>query len=81
MLFLVKSFCDIFKNAYKNLPNNLSLAEMITKINEEVSKKRLTIAVPEFRMTKEIKFLPKNVSSHFCSDFHFSFTFIYTTSK
>ena len=57
----IKSFCDVFNDAYKNLPNNLSLAQMITRINESVSDKRPQVAVPEFRMRKEIKFLPKDV--------------------
>ena len=61
----IKSFCDAFNDAYKNLPNNLSLAQMITKINESVSEKQLQVAVPEFRIKKEIKFLPKDVSKHF----------------
>ena len=64
----ISSFCDVLNDAYKKLPNNLSLAQMITKINESVSNKRLQISVPEFRMTKEISFLPKDVSLifHFC---------------
>ena len=61
----IKSFCDAFNDAYKNLPNNLSLAQIITKINESVSEKRLQVAVPEFRIKKEIQFLPKDVSKHF----------------
>lgn len=60
----IKSLCDVlYEYAYKNLPNNWSLAQMITKINEQVSNKKLQISVSEFRMSKEITFLPKNVSS------------------
>ena len=40
----------------------MSLAQMITRINESVSDKRLQVPVPEFRINKEIKFLPKEVS-------------------
>ena len=58
----IKSFCDVFNDAYKNLPNNMSLAQMITRINKSVSEKRLQVPVPEFRINKEIKFLPKEVS-------------------
>ncbi len=58
----IKSFCDVLNDAYKNLANNLSLAQIITTINESVSNKRLQISVPEFRMNKEISFLPKDVS-------------------
>ena len=60
----IKSLCDVlYEYAYKNLPNNWSLAQMITKINEQVSNKKLQISVSEFRMSKEITFLPKDVSS------------------
>jgi hypothetical protein len=58
----IKSFCDVFAKAYKNLPNNMSLSQMITKINESVYYERLQISVPEFRMSKEVYFLPKDVS-------------------
>jgi caspase 7 len=58
----IKSLCDVFSDAYKNLPSNLTLAQMITRINESVSNKRIQISVPEFRMSKEISFLPKDVS-------------------
>jgi hypothetical protein len=58
----IKSFCDVFNDAYKNLPNNLSLAQIITRVNKSVFSKRLQISVPEFRMSEEIYFLPKDVS-------------------
>ena len=58
----IKSVCDVFNDAYKYLPNNKSLAQMITSINKSISKFGLQISVPEFRMSKEIFFLPKNVS-------------------
>ena len=58
----IQSFCEVFNDAYKNLPNNLSLTQMIIRINERVSNKRMQIAVPEFRMNKEIYFCPKDVS-------------------
>ena len=33
----IQSFCDVLSNeAYKNLPDNLSLSEMITKINGKI---------------------------------------------
>ena len=60
----IQSFCQAFNDAYKNLPNNLSLAQMIIRINEKVtSNKRKQISVTELRMTKEIYFWPKNVSN------------------
>ena len=59
----IQSFCQVFNDAYKNLPNNLSLTQMILRINEKVSNKRMQISVPELRMTKEIYFWPKDVSN------------------
>ena len=60
----IKSLCEVFDTyAYKNLPNNnLSLAQMITKINESVMSQGVQIADPVFRMKREVYFLPKNVS-------------------
>ena len=60
----IQSFCNIFDKAYENLksPDHLSLSQMIIKINETVSKTQHQIADPIFRMSKEIYFLPKNVS-------------------
>jgi len=60
----IKSLCEVFDTyAYKNLPkNNLSLSQMITKINESVMSQGVQIADPVFRMKREVYFLPKNVS-------------------
>ena len=41
----------------------MSLAQMITRMNKSVSDKRIQISVPEFRMSEEVNFLPKDVSS------------------
>ena len=61
----IKSFCDVFNDAYKNLPDNMSLAQMISKLNYEVSKTVQQITHLIFRMSKEIYFLPKNVNQNF----------------
>jgi len=60
----IKSLCEVFDTyAYKNLPkNNLSLSQMITKINESVMSQGVQIADPVFRMKREVYFLPKNVN-------------------
>jgi hypothetical protein len=58
----IKSVCDVFNDAYKNLPNNFSLAQMFTKINDGVSKSGMQISEFLNRMSKEIYFLPKDVS-------------------
>jgi len=59
----IKCLCNVFDScAYTNLPKNLSLAQMITKINKKVIAEGLQIADPVFRMQREVYFLPKNVS-------------------
>ncbi len=59
----IESVCEVFNEAYKGLPNNLSLNQMITIINakvEEKGGKQLTDPSPNF--FKEVYFTPKNVS-------------------
>jgi hypothetical protein len=59
----IESVCEVFNEAYKGLPNNLSLNQMITIINAKVAKKggiQLTDPSPNF--FKEVYFTPKNVS-------------------
>ena len=58
----IKSVCDIFAIAYENLPNNMSLAQMFTRINKSVSKTGQQISQLIFQMEKEVYFLPKDVS-------------------
>jgi caspase 7 len=62
----IKSVCDAFNNAYNDLPKNMSLAQICTKINESVSKSGQQISeIVTNRMNKEIYFLPKDVSKYF----------------
>jgi hypothetical protein len=69
--YFIKSVCEVFKEAYKNLPNNLSLSQMATKINEKVKEegvrlgKRMQLSDPRTSLTKELYFRPKNVSGFF----------------
>ena len=70
----IQSFCDVFNDAFKNLPNNLSLAQMIIKINDRVSVTQQQISDPIFRMSKEIYFWPKNVSNLILLKLFFSFS-------
>jgi hypothetical protein len=59
----IESVCEVFNEAYKGLPNNLSLNQMITIINAKVAEKgskQLTDPIPNF--FKEVYFTPKNVS-------------------
>ena len=60
----IQSFCDVFSNeAYKNLPNNLSLSQMITNINAKIKAKNGNqLGDPRSTLIKEIYFTPKNVS-------------------
>ena len=61
----IKSVCDVFAKAYKNLPNNLSLSQMYTEINKRVSKTEQQISELLSRMKEEVYFLPKDVSKNF----------------
>ena len=59
----IESVCKVFHEAYKNLPKNLSLYQMITIINAKVEEKggiQLTDPRPYFN--KEVYFTPKYVS-------------------
>jgi caspase 7 len=58
----VKSLCDVLSEAYKMLPNNLPLSQMITKINKSVSDQKWQLSDPKNTLTKEVFFTPKNVS-------------------
>jgi hypothetical protein len=58
----IKSVCDVFNSAYKQCPNNLSLSQMITKINEKIRDKGEQLAETRSILLKEVYFTPKNVS-------------------
>jgi hypothetical protein len=67
----IKSVCDVFKTAYNDIPDNLSLAQMVNKINDELSRKEVVIngdkvifqvAECVTRTKGEVYFLPKNVN-------------------
>jgi len=59
----IQSVCDVLLNeAYKNIPNNGKLSQMILKINSKVKEGGLMVADPIYRLTKDVQFLPKDVS-------------------
>jgi hypothetical protein len=58
----IKSLCDVLSEAYRMLPNNLALSQMITKINKSVSDEKWQLSDPKNTLTKEVFFTPKNVS-------------------
>jgi hypothetical protein len=66
--YFIQSVCEVFNQAYMNFPNNLSLSQMITKINEKVKEEGLKLGEgfqltdPRTTLTKELYFVPKNVS-------------------
>jgi len=60
--YFIQSVCEVLSQAYMNLPNNLSLSQMITKINEKVKEGGMQMADPRTTLTKELYFVPKNVS-------------------
>jgi hypothetical protein len=78
--YFIQSVCEVFNQAYMNLPYNLSLSQMITKINEKVKEEglklgeRMQLADSRITLTKELYFVPKNVSVLIIKE-HFSETF------
>ena len=66
--YFIQSLCKVFNQAYMNLPNNLSLSQMVTEINKKVKDeglklgKRFQLTDPRTTLTKELYFVPKNVS-------------------
>jgi hypothetical protein len=52
----------LLNEAYKNIPNNDKLSQMILKINSKVKDQGLSLADPIYRLTKDVQFLPKEVS-------------------
>ena len=52
----------MLSEAYRMLPNNLSLSQMITKINKSVGDEKWQLSDPKNTLTKEVFFTPKNVS-------------------
>lgn len=62
--YFIESICEVLNEAFKNLPNNLSLSQMVTKVNKRVKEREneIQLADPINRLTKEVYFTPKNVS-------------------
>jgi hypothetical protein len=60
----IESVCEVFLEAYKGLPKNLSLSQMITRINKMVEEKEggKQLTDPSLNFKKEVYFEPKNVS-------------------
>jgi hypothetical protein len=61
----IKSLCDVLSEAYRMLPNNLPLSQMITKINKNVSDEKWQLSDPKNTLIKEVLFRPKNVSVNY----------------
>ena len=62
--YFIESICEVLNEAFKNLPNNLSLSQMVTKVNKRVKEtdKEIQVADSSNRLLKEVFFAPKNVS-------------------
>ena len=75
--YFIQSVCEVLSQAYMNLPNNLSLSQMITKINEKVKEEgmrmgeRFQLTDPRTTLTKELYFVPKNVSIFYYCKYSF----------
>ena len=39
--YFIQSVCEVLKDSYKNLPNNLPLSQMITRVNRRVKEKEI----------------------------------------
>ena len=89
----IKSDCDVFNDAYKNVPDNLSLAQMVNRINNELSSKTVEIndenrhkvivqvAERSNTMKGDVYFWPKNVNViFFFIKYHFQFALSHLTS-
>jgi hypothetical protein len=61
----IKSVCDVLSEAYKRLPDNLTLSEMITTINKSVSDGKWQLSDPKNTLTKVVEFTPKKVSVNY----------------
>ncbi len=60
----IKSVCETFdEEAYKDLPKNPPLSQMITSIIYRVQKEKFQLAAPENTLPKEVYFTPKDVSA------------------
>ena len=70
----IKSVCKVLSEAYKMLPQNMSLNQMITRINKSVSDEKWQLPDQKNTLTKELYFTPKNVSDLFlffkCNQFN-----------
>jgi hypothetical protein len=71
--YFIQSVCEVFKDSFKNLPNNLPLSQMITRVNRRVKEKEIQLADPINRLSKEVYFTPKNV----CFEFVFTFFLLF----
>ena len=59
----IESVCQVFHEAYKGIPKNLSLSQMITSINKMVEEKGgIQLTDLSLNFNKEVYFTPKNVS-------------------
>ncbi len=60
-----KSVCEQLNEAYKNLPNNMSLDVMIKNINESIKGSEMQLAETLDRSSGTVYFKPKMVSFDF----------------
>ena len=66
----IKNVCEVFTEAYKNIPNNTKLSQMVLNINSKVKEYKFEsdekqLSVSTNILTKDVHFLPKNVSAFF----------------
>jgi caspase 7 len=62
--FFMKSLCNEFNEAYKNLPNNKPLSEMILNLNKSVRESGAQLEDPKNFLMADVNFTPKQVSKN-----------------
>jgi hypothetical protein len=58
----IKNVCNVFNEAYKNLPNNMPLSKMILNINKGVRDSGIQLPDPINHLMADVYFTPKDVS-------------------
>jgi hypothetical protein len=67
----IQNVCKVFDEAYKGLPDNIPLSQMIININTSVRDSGIQLADPINHLMADAYFTPKNVSFTWNMDIFF----------
>ena len=67
----IQNVCKVFDEAYKGLPDNIPLSQMILNINTRVRDSGIQLADPINHLMADVYFMPKNVSFTWNIDIYF----------